>query len=270
MTTAHRRSFLALALSISVGTTNALAQSPVQPESGWQFKLTPYLWLPDVSSTLRFNPPPAGGGSATVDSESSYLSNLQMALMVSLEARKGAWAIFSDFIYLDFSSDDDSMKVGSGPVQMPVSTSTRSDLTGGVWQLAASYAISRNRTSTFEVLGGVRYLAVKADASWQLTGPAGLFPQAGTISQKEELWDGIVGVRGRLGLGEGRWFAPYYLDAGTGSSELTWQALAGVGYAFDWGDLLLAYRHLSYQQGDGKLIQDLSFGGPGLGASFRF
>ncbi len=162
------------------------------------------------------------------------------------------------------------MKVGSGPVQVPVSSSTRSDLEGGVWQLAASYTVSQNERSRFEVLGGVRYLTVKAEAGWQLNGPVGLFPQAGSLSQEAELWDGIVGVRGRLALAEGRWFAPYYLDAGTGSSDLTWQALAGVGYAFDWGDLLLAYRHLSYQQGDDKLIQDLSFGGPGLGATFHF
>jgi hypothetical protein len=258
---------LAAALFALLGITDAAAQ---QADSGWRFGLTPYLWLPNVDYTLRFDPPPAGGGDTTVESTESYLSNLDMAVMLNLEARKGEWAIVSDFIYLDFSSDDASMKVGNGPVQVPVSSSTRSDLTGGLWQLVASRALARSEQWSFEVLGGVRYLAIKASASWQLTGPVGVFPQAGTLSQKEELWDGIVGVRGRIGLGAGRWFAPYYVDAGTGSSDLTWQALAGIGYAFEWGDLLLAYRHLSYEQGDDNLVQNLSFSGPGLGATFRF
>ena len=42
------------------------------------------------------------------------------------------------------------------------------------------------------------------------------------------MWDGIVGVRGAVGLGDsGDWFLPYYLDIGAGNySELD---LAGLG-----------------------------------------
>ena len=39
---------------------------------------------------------------------------------------------------------------------------------------------------------------------------------------------------------------------------------------FKWGDVLLAYRHLYYDQKDDKLIQEMRFSGPALGASFRF
>ena len=89
-------------------------------------------------------------------------------------------------------------------------------------------------------------------------------------SQKEELWDAIIGVRGKSRLQDSRWFVPYHLDIGSGSSLLTWQAAVGIGYAFKWGDAQLAYRHLSYEQEDGKLLQDLSFSGPALGVTFRF
>ncbi len=68
----------------------------------------------------------------------------------------------------------------------------------------------------------------------------------------------------------GNWFSPYYLDIGTGDTEFTWQALAGVGYRWDWGDLILAYRHLSYDMGNDKLLQSADFSGPALGVVFHF
>ena len=63
---------------------------------------------------------------------------------------------------------------------------------------------------------------------------------------------------------------PLYLDAGTGTSTFTWQGLLGVGYAFGWGDVLLVYRHLSFEQGSEGDVQHLTFSGPALGATFRF
>ena len=46
--------------------------------------------------------------------------------------------------------------------------------------------------------------------------------------------------------------------------------MTGIEYSFHWGDALLAYRHLYYDQTGDKLLQDLSFSGPALGVSFRF
>ena len=90
-----------------------------------------------------------------------------------------------------------------------------------------------------------------------------------TLSPSVKLWDGVVGIEGHLGLG-GRWRMPYHLDVGTGNSDLTYQALAGVAYGFRWGNLSLTYRYLFYDEGDGGMVQDFSLGGPVLGAGFRF
>jgi hypothetical protein len=46
--------------------------------------------------------------------------------------------------------------------------------------------------------------------------------------------------------------------------------MTGIGYSFRWGDALLAYRHLYYDQKGDKLLQDISFSGPALAVSFRF
>jgi hypothetical protein len=252
----------------------AAAQTSSQPGDSWQFSLTPYIWLPNIHGTLNFNTPPGAAGSPTTEvGADDYLKNLDMALMLTGEARKGAWAIFTDVIYLDFSNESAAVRTVSGPggiVQVPVNAGTQAGLKGLVWELAASYTVSRSNTATVEVLGGFRYLGLEATVNWQLAGSIGLFPQSGSFSQKEDLWDAIVGVRGRVKLGSGNWFVPWYLDAGTGSSALTWQAMAGIGHSFKWGDLLLAYRHLSYDQDNGKLVQDMRFSGPALGATFRF
>jgi Ca2+:H+ antiporter len=244
----------------------------------WAFTVTPYLWLPNVNGTLKYNPPPAGTGAPAVDTgPNNYLENLSMALMLSGEARKGRWSIVSDLVYIDFDGEKSNVRaVDFGRSTVDANGSSRSSLTGVEWTLAGGYTVLQTSRATLDAIGGFRYFHVNASSSWQLnatvTGPGAgqTFPASGSISRRADIWDGIVGVRGRVGLGEGRWFVPYYLDVGTGSSSLTWQSLVGVGYGFKWGDLVLAYRTLAYDQSDDKLFHDFRFSGTTLGASFRF
>lgn len=268
-----RQELQAALLAIGVLIAPAGAAAPASGDQ-WRFTLTPYIWLPNVDGTLKFSVPPGAGGSPAVDvGPNSYLENLDFALMIAGEARRGDWAIISDVIYLDFAGESSTVKSVSGPggaVQVPVNANTSTGLKGLVWEFAASYTVARSAAANFDVLGGFRYLGVEASVNWQLAGAIGLFPQSGSYSQKEDLWDAIVGVRGRTKLGGGNWFVPYYLDAGGGSSTLTWQGMTGIGYSFRWGEALLAYRQLYYDQKGGKLLQDISFSGPALGVSFRF
>ena len=61
------------------------------------------------------------------------------------------------------------------------------------------------------------------------------------------------------------------VNAGKGDSDLTWEAQAGIGYAFRWGELVLGYRYLAWEQDDdSKVIRDLELYGFGLGGVFRF
>ncbi len=82
--------------------------------------------------------------------------------------------------------------------------------------------------------------------------------------------DAIVGVRGHIDVGNGEWSVPCYLDIGTGSSDMTWSAMTGLTRSFDWGDILFVHRHLEYDEDFDGLMQNLSFSGPAVGASFRF
>ena len=68
----------------------------------------------------------------------------------------------------------------------------------------------------------------------------------------------------------GAWGVPFYLDVGTGKPKFTWQAAAGVSYAFGWGELSALWRYLDYENKSGKPIKDVQFSGPMVGATFRW
>jgi hypothetical protein len=129
---------------------------------------------------------------------------------------------------------------------------------------------------SLDVIAGFRYFDLEATTNWRLTATVtdpvggGTFSRVGSITESEQIWDAIIGVRGRFKAGDGNWFVPYYLDVGGGDSKLTWQGVVGVGYSYKWGDLGLVYRYLSYEQSGTKLIDKLEFGGLALGATFRF
>jgi len=268
-------------------THSAAAQSD---DGEWRFSLTPYMWMPNIDGTLAFEDPSMGIGEPNVGvGPNDYLEKLDFAVMLSGEARKDRWSVFTDLIYLDFSSEKSSVRSVDFPIPNPLSprlppvevgiglnSGTTSSLKGTVWTLACGYGLAQGELATFDVFGGFRYFDLEASVDWALTAeidnPNGgqAFARSGTISQSESLWDGVIGFRGRIELGNGNWFLPYYLDIGTGSSDLTWQAVFGVAYAFNWGDIKLAYRHLYYDTDGEALLEDMRFSGPALGATFRF
>jgi hypothetical protein len=253
------------------------------PGDVWTFSLKPYLWLPSVNGTLKYEIPPGSGAGPEVDLGSYILENLSFAGMVSGEARRGDWAVAADFIYLDVNSDNSSVKAAdfAGPfgkisVAVGANINTKSRLTGEFLELIGERTLARHEGSTIDLLAGLRYLTIRASTDWQLAadaagpGPGMSFVRAGVISERAELLDGIIGVRGRVMVGSSAWAIPYYLDAGAGSSRFTWQAFTGIEYRFSWGDVQLSYRYIYYTMGTDDMLQGVSFSGPGLGANFRF
>jgi hypothetical protein len=269
--------FAALAALALCGPLGAAAQTPGDE---WKFSITPYLWLPNIDGTLKYSVPPGAGGSPEVEvGPNEYLENLGFAMMISGEARKDRFSVFTDFIYLHLTNEESAVKsinFGGNRVSSSANLSTDSSLEGALWTIGAGYAVLPGRPVELDVFGGLRYFGLEFSTDWQLglavTGPGGgqTFPRSGSVSQREDLWDGIVGVRGRIWLGGSGWSIPYYSDVGTGSSSLTWQGMIGIAYSYKWFGATLAYRHLYYDMKDDKLIQDMRFSGPALGVNFRF
>jgi outer membrane protein OmpA-like peptidoglycan-associated protein len=256
--------FGALALAAFAWPATAIAQQP--PPDTWIFRLTPYIWLPSVSGTLNYSLP--DGDSAIFDiGPEDWTGNLNFAFMGAVEARYNRFSLLLDVVYADVQAEGD---VGTIPV-VPGGPGLHFDadlgLKGTVSNLILGYTVARGESSNLDLIGGVRYTSFDTEADVDVVDLPVTLPGR-HFDQDVDWWDGVVGIRGRLGLG-GRWFMPYYGDAGTGDTNFTWQALAGFGYGFSWGDLLLVYRHIDWRA-DNEVLEDLTFSGPAFGASFRF
>ncbi|PLP99323.1 hypothetical protein [Cupriavidus pauculus] len=274
------RQHLCVAILLAIATGSGHAESP--DANGWKFAIAPYLWLPNVSGAFSFsgNASTGGGRLDMGTGPDSYLQNLQFLFMMQAEARKGDWAIIADAAYLDFSNQNTTLNTvgtGGGAVAIPreLATNTGSSLSGGVFGLAAAYTALRAAWGTVEPLGGVRYLNLSASANWTLSSTfvqqGATLATQGSVAQTANIVDGIIGVRGRIRLGNNeRWYLPYYLDVGTGASRYTVQAFGGAAYAASWGDVQLTYRYLTYQLGGSDLVQRLTLKGPMLSVAFRF
>jgi hypothetical protein len=63
----------------------------------WQFRLTPYLWLPVIEGISNYELPPGGGGSPGVSvGPSDWLDLLNFAALVGGSAQKGRFSINTD------------------------------------------------------------------------------------------------------------------------------------------------------------------------------
>ncbi|MEN8166788.1 MAG: hypothetical protein ABFR65_04835 [Pseudomonadota bacterium] len=216
----------------------------------WQQSAALYVWLPTLDGELKYQR--EGDEPFPVD----ISDMLDMAFMGAYEARKNKWSILGDLIYLDLGDDKDRDNRLYNKVEL--------DLKGWQVGLYGGYNLYQTGRSNLDLLAGLRYLTIETESN--LT--SNQLPPL-TLSQDVDLWDGVIGLRGRTNINE-NWFIPYQADIGTGDSDLTWQAMAGIAYQASWGDTRLAYRYLEWDQGDDDLLQKLSFSGPQIAVAFYF
>jgi hypothetical protein len=252
---------LARCVLLSTGVICSFASSgPVlatdsSPTGNWQHSVSLYAWLPALDGEFKYQRD--NGESLPIDS-SQILDALNMTFMGAYEARKDKWVLLGDLIYLNLSNDKDRETIGYSNVDMRLKG----------WQvgLYGGYNLYQTNRSSFDLMAGLRYLTIESEV--KLTSDLERLPEL-NITKDADVWDGIIGLRGRTKLNE-NWFIPYYADIGAGDSDLTWQAMAGIGYQAGWGDMSLVYRHLEWDQDEDKLLQNVSFSGPALAVKFRF
>lgn len=251
---------------------NVSAQAQTAPTDDWRFGATIYAWLPGISGTTRF---PSGAGGPSIDLRTSeVLDKLDMAFMASFEARRGRWGGLVDWVYSDLSDDKSSTRdftIGGVPIGA-ATADLRLGVKTNILTLAGTYTFVDTPTYTTSIIAGTRMLKTDQTLSWTFSsGPVLGVARSGSASADTTNWDAIVGVRGRARYEAGsRWFWPYHLDVGTGESRRTLQALAGVAYAFDFGDVGLAWRFIDYRFDSSSAVESLKFNGLALGVAFRF
>jgi hypothetical protein len=260
----------------------------------YRFALTPYIWLPTINANINYpvsSLPNGGSGGpsglapdGSLNSEigpNDYLSKLNFALMLNGEVRRGPWSATFDYIGIKatgLGSRVNSFKPFDRPdipVSNSVNTSTTSTIRTTLWTLTAGYELIANDRMSLDGFAGARFGNLDTTVDWSLSAQITLpnsnrvFARQGTASNSRNLSDGIVGVRGRYRFSE-QWSMPYYLDVGAGSSQFTWQAMLGASYTFGWGDVIVAYRHLSMTSDESKSVTNFELSGPMIGATFRF
>lgn len=245
------------------------------PVDDWQWHATIYAWLPSLSGETSF--PPTGGGPTIDISADQILDALNFAFMGTFEARKGRWGLVTDVIYLDLGASKQATRDFSiGQVGLPASVNAdlRLDVTGWVWTLAGGYAVVQQQAISMDVLAGARMLDLEQGLQWNMNGDISTLPlpgRSGSSNVKDTRWDAIVGLKGRIALGADRnWYVPFYLDIGTGESDLTWQGMVGLSYAMKSVDFTAAWRYLDYDLGNQSPVHSIDFNGPALGVTFRF
>ena len=260
-----------------VATIPAVSLAAESPSDDWQWAVTIYGWLPDITGDTHFPAAPGGptDGPSIDVSGGDILDALKFAFLSALEVRKGRWGVATDVIYLDMGatkSNTRNLRVGGNDLPASVTANADLDITSWVWTTVGTYRVIDQPAHSLELLAGARLLDVSQTLTWHFDGDIGSLPLPGRDGKSEvgnDLWDGIIGVRGRINFGTNRtWFVPYYLDVGTGDSDSTLQAMAGVGYVFSWGEIKAGWRYLDYDLE--APIESLTTSGPQIGATFRF
>ena len=258
---------LLLTIALAYHGANAQTSGEVTPipkiSNEWRFEVTPYLWAPGIRGTMNLNDSLAKSADF---SSSNVLSNLKSGAMIAAEAHNGNWGIAGDVISATLQNS------GSIPVTTQNGVARIADkitmqqtvLTGAV-----TYTVANTKDAYVDALLGVRAIDITATLNGNLDGTS----ISRTASSKTTTVDPIIGAKGRYRIADSSWYIPAYADIGTGggTTNLTWQVMAGVGKSF--GGLIdasLTYRALYYDMKSGGVLQKTTMLGPQVAVTFKF
>jgi len=230
----------------------------------WEFEATIYLWAPEIDTTTQ------GGADASLSFD-DILDHLDYTFMGNVGARKGKWSFLVDEVFMQLSENDGASRT------VEITGATRNlkldlKLKSSITTLAAGYNLVDEDGLLLDAIGGARYTWMEVEVKLDLDrtgGPLDPISRSLKENKSDGNWDAIVGARGRYSIDD-HWYLPYYADVGGGQSDLTWQALAGVGYGFGWGDVTATYRYLDYDFDSDYVVKDMTVKGPVFGATWRF
>ena len=280
MTMKHSRPHLPRHFRLGAALCCLVAATPVcaiaeAAADRWEWDATVYLWLPTLDGDTSF-PPDDDGPSIDVSAD-QILDGIEFVFMGALEGRRGAWGVATDVVYLDLGASRKAMRdFGIGRTDIPagVTADMTLDVTGWLWTVHGTRTVIDEDAIAMNALAGARMLTLEEQLQWTFNGDISTLPlteRSGGSRAKETQWDAVVGIKGRATLGaEHHWSIPYYLDVGTGESDLTWQGMVGLSYSFDTIAVTGVWRYLDYDLGDSASIQSLTLNGPALGITFRF
>jgi len=251
---------LASVAAIASGLREATAQDATAP-AGYQFFVTPYLWLASVHATTLTplaRVPQVDSNVSTID----LLSHLDGApFMGSFEARYGALGFLADAIHLPVSTKITTRNIffEGGNAALKADTGTG----------MALYRFFQDPVQFADGGLGFRAWGFSADLSLN---PGLLQGQA--LNRTGSWTDPLIGGRYHRELGNG-WGLTGYGDVGGFGvgAHSDWQVLGTIDYTLNqsW-NLHLGYRSLNFNitGSQGRFGFDVHMRGPILAGTFRF
>jgi hypothetical protein len=237
----------------------AAAQDGGRQEPGWQFTLSPYVWIAGIDGRLS-TPFPR---EPQVDVSASFgdlLSNLNgVPVMGMAEVRYGRFGLLGDLLSIPLEQDVTTRGALSRGGEARVTT-TGAGLVGMVRVLELP-------SGSLDLGGGIRPWWI----STRMSLDAGL-ARARSAKRSADWVDPVISARGHLRLAE-RFGLTVYADIGGfgAGSDLTWQVMGTLDWrAAEWLWLHAGWRHLALDFDERRLSLDISLSGPLLGATIRF
>jgi len=245
--------------------------SPIPNVSNeWRFELTPYLWAPGINSTLNYKGHYIQSANLNAN---NIISNLKSGAMIAGEVHYGNWGVMADVVSATLQKTSNISVTPQAPYTYQIAskaTLQQTILTG-----AATYSFLNNQNVYLDGLLGVRWIGLTSTLNLAVDGVS---PPLNGDSKTMSTADPIVGLKGRYRIANSSWYVPFYVDIGSGggTTNVTWQAMLGIGKTIDKGiDVALIYRGLYYDMDSSKtngqgLLQKTTFQGPQLSATFKF
>src|SRR5579864_830263 len=84
--------------------TASAARADTAPDA-WNFTVTPYVWVPGIDASFRIPPAAEVPDPIFPVSKRNVINALDFVAMVSFEARKDRWSLYSDAFYVGLSFD---------------------------------------------------------------------------------------------------------------------------------------------------------------------
>ena len=221
-------------------------------ESGWHYRAGFYTWATALEGDVAIR-----GRGIPVDSGfDDILENLEFAVMGVMEVGCGKWSFLADLFYAELSTSNTSERIHAA-----------AELNQFLGNFAVVYNVLDTECTRFDVFAGTRVSSLDADVEID-------FQQAPDVSESSrKSWvDPIIGIRFQQEISE-QFFFRAVADFGSFgiSSDITWQALAGVGYRVsDKGSMLLAYRGIGTDYSSGDFAYDVVSHGLLLGYEYTF
>jgi hypothetical protein len=205
--------------------------------SEWAWSLTPYFWGSDLQLSVQVN------DQQVIDRRvglSDLIDKLDFIFAGRLEARRHKFGLFGDVYFADFGGDDRDFDLASPPGQLVA----KGDLEFMIVEAGGLY----NLTGTGEGLSlllGTRVFAIDQSIDVRYEFEDGSVDRR-NYDTSSTLWDVLVGAR-YIGRFAERWMWDVKADASAAGTDLTWTAMAGVGWLYGkerQHAILVGYRYM--------------------------